>query len=35
MGIRLRGLSGGFHEVVVEALGIRHKIIHVLVSSHY
>ena len=32
---RLQRLTDGFHEVVVEALGVRHKIVHVLVDSRY
>ena len=32
---RLQRLPDGFHEVVVEALGIRHKIFHVLIGSRY
>ena len=35
IGHRLQHLPNGFHEVVVEALGICHKIIHVLVGSRY
>ena len=32
---RLQRLPDGFHEVVVEALGIRHKIFHVLIGSRH